>query len=123
MSTPIVDKNQLLPGPSSWYIPLMPRAMVHNCKRTERVLLRAGLTFFLMLSILPNSPLDMKYMAVAIAENSVHGIVVMDESGHCKYANRAWVEMTGFSAADMKSKPGSRLGASPSSGRAAVPHT
>lgn len=48
---------------------------------------------------------DMKEMAIAIAENSVQGIVVMDEDGYCLFANRAWFELTGFSAADMQSKP------------------
>ncbi|MBB3224890.1 ATP-binding protein [Pseudoduganella umbonata] len=52
-----------------------------------------------------NSLSDMKEMAIAIAENSVQGIVVMDEQGMCLYANRAWLEITGFSAADMHSKP------------------
>lgn len=54
---------------------------------------------------MPHSLPDLKQMAVAIAENSAQGIVVMDESGYCLYANRAWLELTGFSADDMRSKP------------------
>lgn len=42
---------------------------------------------------------------MAIAENSVYGIVVMDEVGYCLYANRAWQEITGYSIEDMASKP------------------
>lgn len=48
---------------------------------------------------------SMKEMAIAIAENSVQGIVVMNEDGHCLFANRAWADITGFSNADMASKP------------------
>ncbi|HZW20178.1 ATP-binding protein [Noviherbaspirillum sp.] len=48
---------------------------------------------------------DVKEMALAIAENSAQGIVVMDEAGHCLFANRAWTEVTGFTAEDMKGKP------------------
>ncbi|WP_220809157.1 hybrid sensor histidine kinase/response regulator [Noviherbaspirillum aridicola] len=44
-------------------------------------------------------------LALAIAENSVHGIVVMDDDGYCLYDNRAWTEITGFTAQDMVSKP------------------
>lgn len=44
-------------------------------------------------------------LAVAIAENSAHGIVVMDENGYCLFANRAWTTLTGFSVEDMVAKP------------------
>jgi PAS domain S-box-containing protein len=44
-------------------------------------------------------------LARAIAENSVHGIVVMDEDGFSLYANRAWTELTGFSQDEMAGKP------------------
>ncbi|HEY0844459.1 MAG TPA: ATP-binding protein [Noviherbaspirillum sp.] len=47
---------------------------------------------------------DSKDLALAIAENSVHGLVVMDENGYCLYANRAWLDMTGFSAEEMQEK-------------------
>jgi len=48
---------------------------------------------------------EIRELALSIAENSVQGIVVMNEAGHCLYANRAWTELTGFTAEDMESKP------------------
>lgn len=48
---------------------------------------------------------DVKDIALAIAENSAQGIVVMGENGHCLFANRAWTEVTGFTADDMNGKP------------------
>lgn len=44
-------------------------------------------------------------LALAIAENSVQGIVMMDEEGHCIYSNRAWAEITGFTTEEMKGRP------------------
>jgi PAS domain S-box-containing protein len=44
-------------------------------------------------------------LTVVIAENSTHGIVVMDENGYCLFANRAWTALTGFSAEDMATNP------------------
>lgn len=54
-----------------------------------------------MLNQLPH----IKDLALAIAENSVHGIVVMNEDGHCVYSNRAWADITGFTTEDMKGQP------------------
>lgn len=54
---------------------------------------------------MPHRLSETENLAVAIAENSAHGIVVMDENGYCLFANRAWTEMTGFSAGDMAGKP------------------
>jgi PAS domain S-box-containing protein len=48
---------------------------------------------------------DVKELALAIAENSVQGIVVMDENGYCLFANQAWTEVTGFTHEDMQGKP------------------
>lgn len=52
-----------------------------------------------------NHQLDAKDIALAIAENSTQGIVVMDEDGYGLYTNRSWTEVTGFTADDMRSKP------------------
>ena len=52
-----------------------------------------------------HTPLHVKEMALAIAENSTQGIVVMDEAGYCLYANRAWTEITGFTVNDMQARP------------------
>jgi len=48
---------------------------------------------------------DVKELALAIAENSVQGIVVMDDDGYCLFANQAWTDVTGFTSEDMKGKP------------------
>lgn len=40
-----------------------------------------------------------------IAENSTQGMAMMDERGYCTYANRAWLEMTGFTAEEIGSAP------------------
>ena len=48
---------------------------------------------------------DLTEMALAIAENSAQGIVVMNADGTCLYANRGWAELTGFTAADMGTTP------------------
>jgi PAS domain S-box-containing protein len=40
-----------------------------------------------------------------IAENSTQGLAMMDERGYCTYANRAWLEMTGYSAEEIQSQP------------------
>jgi PAS domain S-box-containing protein len=40
-----------------------------------------------------------------IAENSTQGFAMMDERGYCTYANRAWLEMTGYSHDEIGSAP------------------
>jgi PAS domain S-box-containing protein len=40
-----------------------------------------------------------------IAENSTQGLAMMDEHGYCTYANKAWLEMTGYTAEEIGSKP------------------
>jgi PAS domain S-box-containing protein len=40
-----------------------------------------------------------------IAENSTQGLAMMDEQGYCTYANKAWLDMTGFTAEEIRSKP------------------
>lgn len=39
-----------------------------------------------------------------IAENSTQGLVMMDANGYCIYANRAWLEMTGYDAEEIGSR-------------------
>jgi PAS domain S-box-containing protein len=40
-----------------------------------------------------------------IAENSTQGFAMMDERGYCTYANRAWLEMTGYSREEIGAAP------------------
>lgn len=44
-------------------------------------------------------------LALTIAENSTQGFAMMDQRGYCIYANRAWLRMTGYSAAEIGSRP------------------
>jgi PAS domain S-box-containing protein len=44
-------------------------------------------------------------LAIAIAENSTLALVMMDERGYCTYANRAFLDMTGFSPEEIRSRP------------------
>lgn len=49
--------------------------------------------------------LDSSEMAKAIAENSTQGFAMMDRRGYCVYANRAWLDMTGYSAEEIGAQP------------------
>ncbi|HET6347219.1 MAG TPA: PAS domain S-box protein, partial [Myxococcota bacterium] len=40
-----------------------------------------------------------------IAENSTQGLAMMDARGYCTYANRAWLDMTGYSAEEIGARP------------------
>ena len=40
-----------------------------------------------------------------IAENSTQALIMMDERGYCTYCNTAWLEMTGYDAEEIRSKP------------------
>jgi PAS domain S-box-containing protein len=40
-----------------------------------------------------------------IAENSTHGLVMMDQRGYCTYANRALLEMTGYTDWEIRERP------------------
>lgn len=53
----------------------------------------------------PDREISRNELAVTIAENSTQGLAMMDERGYCIYANRAWLEMTGFTAAEIGSRP------------------
>jgi PAS domain S-box-containing protein len=44
-------------------------------------------------------------IAITIAENSTLALVMMDERGYCTYANRAFLDMTGFSPEEIRSRP------------------
>ncbi|WP_228527017.1 PAS domain S-box protein [Noviherbaspirillum soli] len=44
-------------------------------------------------------------LALAIAENSTQGFAMMDQSGYRRYANRAWLEMTGYTVDEIRSRP------------------
>lgn len=42
-------------------------------------------------------------LALTIAENSTQGFAMMDERGYCIYANRTWLQMTGYTAEEIGS--------------------
>lgn len=44
-------------------------------------------------------------LAMTIAENSTQGFAMMDQRGYCVYANKAWLEMTGYSEEEISSQP------------------
>lgn len=44
-------------------------------------------------------------LAMTIAENSTQGFAMMDQRGYCVYANKAWLDMTGYSAEEISSQP------------------
>ena len=48
---------------------------------------------------------DHAELALTIAENSTQGFAMMDQRGYCLYANRAWLEMTGYSSEEIRSRP------------------
>ena len=48
---------------------------------------------------------DSSLLAQLIAENSVHGLVMMDAQGVCRYANKAWLDMTGFTLEEFAARP------------------
>jgi PAS domain S-box-containing protein len=48
---------------------------------------------------------DQSELAKTIAENSTQGLAMMDQRGYCIYANKAWLNMTGYSAQEISSKP------------------
>ena len=47
---------------------------------------------------------DSSLLAQLIAENSVHGLAMMDEHGYCIYGNQAWLDMTGFTLDEFATK-------------------
>lgn len=49
--------------------------------------------------------LDKDLLAQIIAENSVHGLVMMNGQGYCIYANQAWLDMCGFTLEEFQAKP------------------
>ena len=48
---------------------------------------------------------DHAELALTIAENSTQGFAMMDQRGYCIYANRAWLEMTGYTLQEIRSRP------------------
>lgn len=46
-----------------------------------------------------------EHLVRTIAENSTQGLVMMDASGHVLYCNQAFLQMTGFDAQEIRSKP------------------
>jgi PAS domain S-box-containing protein len=51
------------------------------------------------------TPLDNKELALTIAENSTQGFAMIDDRGYCIYANRAWLQTTGYTAEEIGSMP------------------
>lgn len=52
-----------------------------------------------------NREISRNNLAITIAENSTQGFAMMDEYGYCIYANRAWLQMTGYTTAEIGSRP------------------
>lgn len=52
-----------------------------------------------------NEIFDSSELATTIAENSTQGFAMMDRLGYCIYANKAWLNMTGYSVQEISSKP------------------
>lgn len=48
---------------------------------------------------------DTGLLAQLIAENSVHGLVMMDAQGYCRYANKAWLDMSGYTLEEFAARP------------------
>lgn len=48
---------------------------------------------------------DSRELAKVIAENSTQGFAMMDRHGYCIYANKAWLDMTGYSAEEISAAP------------------
>lgn len=48
---------------------------------------------------------DSSLLAQLIAENSVHGLVMMDAQGYCRYGNKAWLDMTGYTLEEFAARP------------------
>ena len=48
---------------------------------------------------------DSRELATTIAENSTQGFAMMDQRGFCIFANKAWLDMTGYSADEISSSP------------------
>ncbi|MFC0253951.1 PAS domain S-box protein [Massilia consociata] len=48
---------------------------------------------------------DSSLLAQMIAENSVHGLVMMDAQGYCRYANKAWLDMSGYTLEEFAARP------------------
>lgn len=40
-----------------------------------------------------------------IAENSTQALMMMDDRGYCTYSNQSWLDMTGYTAEEIRSKP------------------
>jgi len=52
-----------------------------------------------------NDFFDSRELAKIIAENSTQGFAMMDRNGYCIYANKAWLNMTGYSSEEISSQP------------------
>jgi len=53
----------------------------------------------------PPSLGDSQELAWTIAENSTQGLAMMNQDGYCIYANRAWLAMTGYTMAELGTRP------------------
>jgi len=71
----------------------------------NELLEKAGLAFQTMGDVASADLFDHAELAMTIAENSTQGFAMTDQRGYCVYANRAWLEMTGYTAQEIRSRP------------------
>ena len=62
-------------------------------------------------SISPAALRSSEELVRTIAENSTQGLAMMDAQGYCTYANRAWLDMTGYTAEEIigRQNPGQTI--------------
>jgi PAS domain S-box-containing protein len=71
----------------------------------NELLENAGLAFQTVSDAASTELFDHAELALTIAENSTQGFAMMDQRGYCLYANRAWLEMTGYTVDEIRSRP------------------
>ena len=71
----------------------------------SELLENAGLAFQTEKDVASADLFNHAELALTIAENSTQGFAMMDQRGYCLYANRAWLEMTGYTVEEIRSRP------------------
>jgi PAS domain S-box-containing protein len=80
---------------------------INLVKQWKTQLMEGAVNIFIKESADPtgNKEISRNDLAITIAENSTQGFAMMDEHGYCIYANRAWLQMTGYTTAEIGSRP------------------